>query len=252
MATNGTRRRVRLLEVDPDLGAHLEGAALQNATARLVVEVERVEPGDWDPNHAFPHPAGALGVLVREGLLTRDVAVAETTCAELVGPGDLLRPWDDLSAGAPVPARTDWHVLEPSELMVLDRRFGEAVAQWPEVTTALVTRAVARAQTLAVSLAISCVTGLRIRLLALLWHLADRFGKVGRDGVSVSLPLTHEIVARLVGASRPSVSTALKQLEDEGAFSRLEGGGFRLHGDPPKLVKLVSDRRAAARISAEA
>ena len=242
----------RLLEADPDLGAELEGQALEEATRGLVVRVERVEPGRWDPHRAFPHPAGSLGVLVGEGLLTRDVAVAESTCAELVGPGDLLRPWDDLAAGAPVPAHTEWHVLEPSQLMLLDRAFAEAAGRWPEVTTALVTRAVARAQSLAVALAISCVTGLKIRLLALLWHLADRFGKVGRDGVSVSLPLTHQIVARLVGASRPSVSTALKELESEGAFSRLKDGGFLLHGEPPELMKLVSDRREAARMSAQA
>ena len=240
---------MRLLEVDPDLGAHLEGRALEEARASLVVRVERVERGHWDPNAAFPNHVGALGVLVADGLLTRDVAVAESTCAELVGPGDLLRPWDDLAAGAPVPAHTEWHVLEPSDLMVLDRRFAEIVSRWPEVTTALVTRAVARAQSLAVSLAISCVTGLKIRLLALLWHLADRFGRVGRDGVSVSLPLTHQIVARLVGASRPSVSTALKELEGEGAISRLPDGGFLLHGEPPELVKLVSDRRDAARLA---
>jgi CRP/FNR family transcriptional regulator, cyclic AMP receptor protein len=246
MDTN-TGRKVRVLDVDPDLGAELEGAALEQATVRLVARAERVEPGEWDPNHAFPHPTGALGVLVGEGLLTRDVAVAETTCAELVGPGDLLRPWDDLSAGAPVPARTEWHVLEPGELMILDRGFVEALAEWPEVTTALVTRAVTRAQTLAVSLAISCVTGLRIRLLALLWHLADRFGRVGPEGVAVSLPLTHQIVARLVGATRPSVSTALKRLEDEGTISRLEGGGFRLHAEPPELV---SDRRGPTRMAA--
>lgn len=219
---------------------------------RLVVRVERVERGRWDPNAAFPQHAGSLGVLVANGLLTRDVAVAESTCAEMVGPGDLLRPWDDLAAGAPVPAHTEWHVLERSELMVLDRAFAEAAGRWPEVTTALVTRAVARAQSLAVALAISCVTGLKIRLLALLWHLADRFGKVGREGVSVSLPLTHQIVARLVGASRPSVSTALKELESEGAISRLEDGGFLLHGEPPELMRLVSDRREAARLSAQA
>jgi CRP/FNR family transcriptional regulator, cyclic AMP receptor protein len=241
--TISAARRIRVLEIDPDLGGGLGGPALENARARLVADVERVAVGGWDPDLDFPHPPGALGVLVRSGLLTRHVAVADTTCAELLGPGDLLRPWDDPSSGRPLDARTEWHVLQVAELLVLGRDFAERLATWPEVMTALVTRAVAGAQTSSVALAISCVTGLRIRLLALLWHVAGRFGTVGPEGVAIYLPLTHRIVSQLAGASRPSVSTTLKQLEDDGELSRLPGGGFLLRGQPPEVVRILSEPR---------
>ena len=134
---------------------------------------------------------------------------------------------------------------------MLDREVAAAVGRWPEVTTALVTRAVTRAQTLAVALSISCITGLKIRIQTMLWHLADRFGKVGPDGITVPVPVTHQVMGRLVGASRPSVSTAMKELEQEGAISRWDGG-YVLHGEPPEIAKLMADRRLAARAAGRA
>ena len=243
---------VRLLEVDPDLGAGLAPDALAEARGRIVAPLLHVEAGDLDVEAALPGRDGHLGVLVVDGLLTRDVVIGETTCAELVGPGDLLRPWDDPAAGGPIPSQVEWHVLAPSKLAMLNRDVAVEVGAWPEVTTALVTRAVTRAQTVAVALSISCITGLKIRIQAMLWHMADRFGKVSPDGVTLPLPVTHQVLGRLVGASRPSVSTALKELEQDGAVSRWDGGGFLLHGEPPQIAKLMADRRLAARAAVRA
>jgi DNA-binding GntR family transcriptional regulator len=68
------------------------------------------------------------------------------------------------------------------------------------------------------------------------------------EGVAISLPLTHQVVARLAGATRPSVSNALKRLEQEGVISKHPGGGFVLHGDPPDLAR-AGERRRARRFS---
>ncbi len=66
-----------------------------------------------------------------------------------------------------------------------------------------------------------------------LWHLADRWGHVERDGVVVPLPLTHETIGRLVPTRRPSVSTALKQLSERRLATRRDDGACcctaRLH-----------------------
>ena len=48
------------------------------------------------------------------------------------------------------------------------------------------------------------------------------------------LPLTHATMARLVGAQRPSVTSALRTLEDRGFLARPSAGpGWVLLGDPP-------------------
>jgi CRP/FNR family transcriptional regulator, cyclic AMP receptor protein len=172
---------------------------------------------------------------VVEGLLTRDVVIGDRSCAELLGPGDVLRPLHSPGDGAVSGARVEWQVLERTRLAILNRQVVRALSAYPEITVGLVARAVVRAKTLAVVLAISCVTRLEVRVLALLWHLADRFGKVSPQGVVVPLPLTHQVISRLVGASRPSVSTTVKQLEDGGHIARRQGGGYLLLGEPPEL-----------------
>jgi hypothetical protein len=58
------------------------------------------------------------------------------------------------------------------------------------------------------------------RLLALFWHLADRWGRRHRDDIAIGLPLTHEALGRLIGARRPTVSLGLRALAEEGALHR--------------------------------
>jgi CRP/FNR family transcriptional regulator, cyclic AMP receptor protein len=52
------------------------------------------------------------------------------------------------------------------------------------------------------------------------------------DGTLVGLRLTHELIGYLVGARRPSVSTALGRLQRDGRLRR-EGRHWLLLGEPP-------------------
>jgi CRP-like cAMP-binding protein len=70
-----------------------------------------------------------------------------------------------------------------------------------------------------------------------LWHLAERWGKVRPDGVALPLPLSHERLANLVGAHRPTVTTAMGDLARSGAISRGEDHVWMLHGSPPDELK---------------
>src|SRR5918998_361959 len=62
---------------------------------------------------------------------------------------------------------------------------------------------------LAVALAISHHQRVDDRLMLTLWHLAERWGRVRREGIVVPLPLSHQRLADLVGAQRQSVTTAM-------------------------------------------
>ena len=81
-------------------------------------------------------------------------------------------------------------------------------------------------------MAISQQPRLDDRLWMLFWELADRHGRVHPDGVHVDLPLTHEVLSHLAGARRPSVSSALTKLADQGRLER-NGRGWVLRGEPP-------------------
>src|SRR6478672_6640915 len=130
---------VRVLEEDPELAAGLDPTSVQLATRHAIAAVEIVAPGAWEP--AFPTDGGGgLGLLVLDGLLMRDVAIAQATCTELIGRGDLLRPWDwerDVLTIKPV---VTWTALQPVRLAVLDRRIAAVMGRWPELMSAIVAR----------------------------------------------------------------------------------------------------------------
>jgi CRP-like cAMP-binding protein len=138
-----------------------------------------------------------------------------------------------MDAGASIEYGTLWHAVTDVEYAVLDERFAVRMARWPAVATALLGRTMERARSLAFYLAVCHMTGIEQRLLVVLWHLADRWGRTSRDGVVLRLPITHAVLAGLVGARRPTVTTALARLEENGHVTRERGEGWILHGEPP-------------------
>jgi hypothetical protein len=78
-----------------------------------------------------------------------------------------------------------------------------------------------------------------VRVLAYLWHLADRFGVVQPGAVKLDVPLTHAVLARLIGARRPTVTTALQRLIQLGYLHR-DGRAFVLAGDASSVIELES------------
>jgi hypothetical protein len=125
---------------------------------------------------------------------------------------------------------------------VIDQALAVRAAQWPEIFASLVERAARRAERLVVMQAIAHLTRVDDRLLALLWCLAERWGRVAPGGVVVSLRLPHRTLAGMVGARRPSVTTALGQLIAREEIERRPDGGWLLRGDPPEARSASTDR----------
>ena len=72
---------------------------------------------------------------------------------------------------------------------------------WPVV---LQRRFATQAEAASLRTAIVSLPRVEQRILALFWQLAERWGKVGADGVRLELKLTHELIGRLAGAKRPT------------------------------------------------
>jgi CRP/FNR family cyclic AMP-dependent transcriptional regulator len=225
--TRPTEHFVYVLDHDAGLRSVLPEPERARARQHAVAAVVELPTGDWSP-HAEASPRAELGLLVLEGLLIRDVTVADARCGELVGPGALLRPNDDRATDAPMRHEIGWRIVEPTRLAVLDRRFLRVATHWPALVTALVARATERAHNLGVLVSIHSLKRVDTRLLAYFWHLADRFGKVTADGVLVPLALTHRQLALLVGAQRPSVTSALGTLAERNLLRRDERGSWLL------------------------
>ena len=231
-----------ILDVDPDLARDMNGEQATAARTHAIAAIETLAPGEW-PGHTLDiiEPRGALGLLVVDGLLSRDVSLGSVSVTELIGEGEILRPWDTGSELQTEPPDITWNVLVTARLAILDHRFVARTARWPELTTALLARAVKRSRSLAVQLAICNVQRVEARLLLLMWHLAERWGRVSKQGIVLPLQLTHRMLATLVGARRPTVTTALKELAGQGRVSRREDGMWVLHGAAPEeLAKMYA------------
>ncbi len=229
------RTLISIIDADPEMGAELDPEAKELARRHAVAVVHALGPGPLEvaPNGASALPA--IGLLVLDGLITRDVELAGRSTTELLGAGDVIRPWDDELSLDPLPGSVRWSVLEAARVAVLDRRFAAVAGRWPSVMDTVVSRATRRSRSLAVQRAIAQVPRVDARVLVLLWQLADRFGKVSPQGVRVPLQLTHETIGKLVGARRPSVTTALGVLARQGLVERTDTG-WLLHGDPAESL----------------
>ncbi len=54
------------------------------------------------------------------------------------------------------------------------------------------------------------------RVEALLWHLVDEHGRPDKDGIHLSLPVTHTEMARMIALSRESVNRTWNEFRREG------------------------------------
>jgi CRP-like cAMP-binding protein len=236
----GVRERprfARVLEEDPSLGEGLAATQLAEATQVARAAVLRLSPGVWQPER-WPTPIrDGFGLLVLDGLLLRRVRLGDRFGVELLSSGDLLRPWQREDAVSSMPRHLGWEVVEPCRLAVLDIDFARRASPFPQIPAALIARAISRSRHFAVNMAIVQQPKVETRMHMLLWHLADRWGTVTRDGVCVPVRLTQTVLAALVAAQRPTVSAALAALERHGRVTRTNRG-WLLHGPPPGELEL--------------
>ncbi|HKN94901.1 MAG TPA: Crp/Fnr family transcriptional regulator [Thermoleophilaceae bacterium] len=230
---------VKVLELEPELAEGLDPEQEEIARGLAVARVDEIAPGEWQGEEAYPATAGHLGLLVIDGLMCRSVEVGNRTCAELLGPGDFLRPWVKVAPHSSVPLEARWTVVDTAHVAVLDRRFASAVARFPELAGAILDRVMMRSRWLAFHMAVTHLKRIESRLLVVFWHFADRWGRVGPEGVTVPLRVTHQILAGVVGAQRPSVTTALSNLRRSGLIERQQDGSWLLHGSPPAEMNPV-------------
>jgi CRP-like cAMP-binding protein len=230
---------VQVFRHEPDLLCDLDEVTAEHLRRRAVAPALRLDPGTWTPP-AIDAAEGCLGLLVIDGLLSRRVRIGGRECCELLGAGDLLRPWDAEDAWPASPA--GWKALTPATIAVLDARFAAIAGRWPPVFARLLQRTSARSQGLAFHLALASVRRAEPRLLFVLTHLAERWGRVTPSGVVLALPLTHELLAHLACLRRPTATVALHALMRAGKLDRRPDGAWVLleSGEVPQAEPVAA------------
>jgi hypothetical protein len=238
-------RTVSLLALDPDLGVGLTAEARETAARELRVHVMGLPAGPWLPRVSGGRTG--LGLLIVDGLLIRETRAGGNCSAELLCPGDLVRPWQSDEESL-IESEPSWIVPEDARVAMLDDNLTAALAQWPSVISELFVRAVWRARALSVQRTFAQLRRLDERTLLYLWHVGERVGRVTPHGVAVHLPLTQERLAALIGAHRPSLTSALSGLERAGALVRDGRHDLVLTPRAGELVDELNER--APRIAA--
>jgi CRP/FNR family transcriptional regulator, cyclic AMP receptor protein len=192
------------LELRPDLRRCWDGT--------LPMELERGDylylPGD---------PARSV-FLMRSGSvrLGRLLDSGGELSLDVVGPGELLG--EDAALGAPrrlgLAQALEKVRVSPLPVPVMEA----ALARSPDLAVALARISVERRRRLEDRAVESAFGDCRRRLSRLLLDLADRFGTQDVDGRRIAVRLTHEDLARFIGAARETVTPLLVQLRNEGTI----------------------------------
>jgi CRP/FNR family transcriptional regulator, cyclic AMP receptor protein len=222
---------IPLVEHDPDLFASLEESAMQDAR-EAIVPAWQVDAGAWSPPSIDPARA-PFGLLLLDGFISRETTLSDAASVELLGPGDVMRPWVGVADTFDIEASVSWEALETCVIAALDVRFGSVALRHPAIIATLMDRYIMRARWLSLQLAVCHIVGLDKRLETMLWHLAERWGRVSTEGIVLPLRFSHEFLAKLVGVRRPSVTSAISRLRHEGVVERRADGSWLLHGSPP-------------------
>ena len=107
--------QVSVLDVDPGLAELVPADQRPQARQATGATILRYGTGPWrEPERDTTERArGGYGMLVVDGLLLRRVGVGGRHAAELLGPGDLLRPWQ-LEAESTLDVEWTWRVVAPT------------------------------------------------------------------------------------------------------------------------------------------
>jgi CRP-like cAMP-binding protein len=220
--------RLRLLDIEPDLGRFLTAEDRAEA-GRMTVPILIASPGKFDLEVRL-REAGAFGAILVGGLLTHRLVFGDHPALRLLGPGDVLAREGDAGLG-PITASS---YQSPGELRLalLDDRVLAATQRFPRLVAGLHVRMGEQHHRLATQLVICQLPRVEERILGMLWLLAETWGRVTPNGTTLPVALTHDALGACVGARRPTVSLALKELSDRGAILRQSGGWVLLEPLP--------------------
>lgn len=195
-----------LADVDPELIYQLDHDSVV-LSRHLSVEVRDMNRGSWE----LHQNDSTLAYLIVEGIVLQAATSIRQRSLEVAGPGDMLLLPREVSSD--VPPRVAMAGLTDATIAIITQEHFRALGSAPELMTRVFDRIERSSDHLRFRVGLASVPRLSDRLHLLLWHFAERWG-VRRHGTTfVELPAKQATLAELVGASRSSVSLALKELQ---------------------------------------
>jgi biotin operon repressor len=173
-------------------------------------------------------PAAAL-LLMDEGFSIVRLARADLTRSIITceaGPGRVLLP----------PAQEEvLFGLVDSQLIAVPQDALDRLLQLPSAAKTLLEQLAATVAQKQEAIGNFASTRHLERVRRKLVQLARSYGRVGRDGIRIDFPVSHTLLAEMIGSSRETVTRALDELQRTGFVAR-RGRTYRLLVSPDALL----------------
>jgi CRP/FNR family transcriptional regulator, cyclic AMP receptor protein len=218
---------INLLEVLPEVAPTIPPEDRELAERTLMMP--RLVARDVDLAETLAHTGtDGFDFLVIEGIVLKETRLSTRAALELLGPGDVLGP--PLSAVHQIESRAVSRYLAHGAVTLaeLGARFRAAARRWPGLSDVLLDRLARQTHRASMHLAMLHLPRIEDRIVALFSDLAERFGQMTPEGALIDIDLTHEMIGRLVGSRRPSVSLALHSLAANGTLVRQKDARWAL------------------------
>ena len=214
----------------PDLDIFLSDEELEQAS-QLVVPVCTIDAAGCDIERLLVERDAFAASLV-DGMLVQRMLLRTQIGLRLLAPGDIVvRDTDgdsDSGMHSGVPESSTYEVIGEARLVLFDDHLLLAAHRCPRLLSALLLHLGQQTRRVTSQMMICQLPRVEDRVLAMMWLLADTWGRVTPAGTFLGLRLTHQSLGELVGARRPTVTLALKQLTDRGALRRHQRGWLLL------------------------
>jgi CRP/FNR family transcriptional regulator, cyclic AMP receptor protein len=195
----------------------------------LLVTARRGDEGPFDLD-AILRENRAFALLLVEGMVLQTMRLGNHVGLRPLGPGDLLgRAGDSRSE---LLAEPEFSVAGTVLYAALDDRVLGLAQRYPRLIEGLQATAGDQEQRLLAQSMIGRLPRIEDRVQAMMWLLAETWGRVTSSGTLLPIRFTHETLGQLVGARRSTVTLALGALQERGALLRRRDDWLLLERPP--------------------
>jgi CRP/FNR family transcriptional regulator, cyclic AMP receptor protein len=221
---------MRLLDLEPDL---LQFVSDEDRTALELVTLAVIPmpAGRPLPVTEFLESRGAVAAVVQTGIVLHDTQLGVQPGVRLLGPGEVLSIRE--APASPLLTGSSYRAASGTTIVLLRDDFLLAARRAPGLMVGIQARLAEQIERLATQLVICQMPRVEDRLLAMLWLLAESWGRVTPSGTTLPLSLTHELLGAMIGARRPTVTLAFGELAERGALVHQDRGWLLLERTEP-------------------